>query len=154
MATEKSTRKKTTRGPTRAKLLEQVKEHDAAMETKDAELEEAKGQATMLAQVPPILFTISINRLTGRIAAIPTLEGSSIEDLRLLLKGVNIHQTQIIDLLADAAIVATEEEESEDAEEGKEESIPGDDNEDVVNEEENDNEDVVKEESEDVSADE
>ncbi len=143
MVTEKATRKKTTRGPTRAKLLEQVKEHEEILEAKDAELLQAQQQATMLAQVPPILFTISINRVTGRIAAIPALKGSSIEDLRLLLKGVNIHQTQIIDLLADAVIAATTEE-----------VIPEDDNEDVVNEEENDNEDVVKEEPEDVSSDE
>ncbi len=146
MVTEKATRKKTTRGPTRAKLLEQVKEHEEILEAKDAELLQAQQQATTLAQVPPILFTISINRVTGRIAAIPALKGSSIEDLRLLLKGVNIHQTQIIDLLADTVIAATTKDE--------EEVIPEDDNEDVVNEEENDNEDVVKEEPEDVSSDE
>ena len=146
MVTEKATRKKTTRGPTRAKLLERVKEHEESLEAKDAELEEVQKKASILAQVPPILFTISINRVTGRIAAIPALEGSSIEDLRLLLKGVNIHQTQIIDFLADAVVAATTKDE--------EEVIPEDDNEDVVNEEENDNEDVVKEEPEDVSSDE
>jgi len=140
------TRKKT-RGPTRAKLLKQVEEHEGIIKAKDAELAEAQKQVQMLANVPPLLFTISISRVSGRIAAIPTLEGSSIEDLRLLLKGVNIHQTQIIDLLADAAIAATEKESDED-EEGV---VPDDeeiDNEDVVNEEENDNEDVVNEEIE------
>lgn len=122
--------RKKTRGPTRATLLKNAEKHETILAEKTKELEKVTQQAQMLAQVPPILFTISINRITGRIAAIPVLEGSSIEDLRLLLKGVNIHQTQIIDLLADAAIAATEE----------------DDNEDVVNEEENDNEDVVNEE--------
>ena len=127
--------RKKTRGPTRATLLKNAEKHETILAEKTKELEEITKQAQMLASVPPILFTISINRMTGRIAAIPVLEGSSIEDLRLLLKGVNIHQTQIIDLLADAAIAATEEE-----------VVSEDDNEDVVNEEENDNEDVVNEE--------
>ncbi len=126
--------RKKTRGPTRATLLKNAEKHETILAEKTKELEEITKQAQMLASVPPILFTISINRMTGRIAAIPVLEGSSIEDLRLLLKGVNIHQTQIIDLLADAAIAATKEE-------GEEEVVSEDDN-----EEENDNEDVVNEE--------
>ncbi|MHC4544493.1 MAG: hypothetical protein ACYTDW_08060, partial [Planctomycetota bacterium] len=55
------------RGPTRAKLLEQVEEHDAILAEKEEELTGARQQVQMLAQVPPLLFMISVNRVTGNI---------------------------------------------------------------------------------------
>jgi hypothetical protein len=95
----------------------------------------------MLAQVPPLLFMISVNRVTGNITSVPQVgPESSVEDLRLLLKALNIYSNNVVDAIADKATPPVEEGE-----------IPGDeetsdDNEEVVNEEEVDNEEVVSEE--------
>jgi hypothetical protein len=129
------------RGPTRAKLLEQIEEHDAVLAEKEEELTGARQQVQMLAQVPPLLFMISVNRVTGNITSVPQVgPESSVEDLRLLLKALNIYSNNVVDAIADKATPPVEEGE-----------IPGDeetsdDNEEVVNEEEVDNEEVVSEE--------
>lgn len=132
---EKTTRSKP-RGPTRAKLLEQIGEHEEILAEKDSELAEMKQQMQTLAQVPPVLFTISVNRVTGLITSVPLIgEESSVKDLRLLLKALNIYQSNVVDLMTDMVL--------------KNEEEATDDNEEVVNEEEVDNEEVVNEEPSD-----
>lgn len=118
-----STKEKRTRprGPTRTELISQIEEHEGILAEKDGELETMKQQMNTLAQVPPVLFTISVNRVTGQITSVPALsEDSSVKDLSLLLKALNIYQSNVVDLMADMVIKRDEEGNSEPSEEERE----------------------------------
>lgn len=132
MAEKTESKRQKPRGPNRATLLKQVEEHEGVLAEKDSELEKIQQQMQMLAQTPPVLFTISVNRMTGVITSVPALsEESSVQDLRLLLKALNIYQSNVVDLMAEMVLKSeekdTEEDESEveeneeDSEEGEEE---------------------------------
>lgn len=105
------------RGPSRKELLERIE----GFEVMEGEYQELQKQAQMLAGTPPILFAISVNRMTGLVGSVPTLDDEmSVGDLRWLLKGLNAFQQQALDRLA-SLVQDTIKPEGEESEEGSEE---------------------------------